>query len=156
MPGEPTLNLGSFLPYRLSVASNAVSDLIARQYQARFGLRIPEWRLMAVLGEGTALSQRALVEATRMDKVTVSRASAALVARGLIKRAASATDRRSHSLALTGAGWSLYREIVPAALAMERALIACLDKDEQRALIDMVGRLQDAADAQATPEESPT
>ncbi len=44
------LNLDNFLPYRLSIASNALSERIAAEYQNRFGLKIPEWRLMAVLG----------------------------------------------------------------------------------------------------------
>lgn len=140
------LDLEAFMPYRLSVASNAVSDRIARQYQARFGLRIPEWRLMAVLGEGKPLSQRELVDATRMDKVTISRASATLVDRGLVTREASDTDRRSHRLVLTAAGESLYDEIAPVALAMEQALLDCLSPSEQILLGDMLLRLRDAAD----------
>ena len=42
-----------FLPYRLSIASNVVSDAIATTYHALFGLRIPEWRLVAVIAEAT-------------------------------------------------------------------------------------------------------
>lgn len=45
------LTLAEFLPYQLSITSNAVSDLIARAYRGRFALKIPEWRVMAVLGE---------------------------------------------------------------------------------------------------------
>ena len=43
-------NLDDFIPYQLSTASNAVSDLISSEYKSRFGLKIPEWRVMAVLG----------------------------------------------------------------------------------------------------------
>lgn len=146
MARKAHLDLEAFMPYRLSVASNAVSDRIARQYQARFGLRIPEWRLMAVLGEGMPLSQRELVDATRMDKVTISRASATLVDRGLVTREANDTDRRSHRLVLTAAGESLYDEIAPVALAMEQALLDCLSPSEQILLGDMLLRLRDAAD----------
>ena len=49
---RPALVLSKYLPYRLSVASNKASGLIARAYQARFGLTIWEWRVIAVLGEG--------------------------------------------------------------------------------------------------------
>jgi DNA-binding MarR family transcriptional regulator len=140
------LNLAEFLPYQLSVASNAVSTRIADVYQTRFGLKIPEWRMMAVLGEGAAMTQRDLVRATLMDKVTVSRATAALVDRGLIARAASESDGRSHLLTLTGEGRSLYAEIAPVALEMERRLIAaCLSTAEQKALSDMLKRLREAA-----------
>ncbi|MEQ1509218.1 MAG: MarR family winged helix-turn-helix transcriptional regulator [Sphingopyxis sp.] len=141
-----SLVLSDFVPYQLSVASNAVSDLIARKYQARFGLKIPEWRLMAVLGQGEAMSQRALVLATRMDKVTVSRAAAALGERGLIVRAASAKDGRSHSLSLSEAGQALFQEIAPAALVMEQAVLGCLSLDERLALTKMLLRLRDSAD----------
>lgn len=146
------LDLAAFIPYQLSIASNAVSDRIARHYQTRFGLKIPEWRLMAVLGQATgtqtraAMTQRELVGATRMDKVTVSRASAALVERGLIARAASSSDGRSHHLALTPAGSALYAEIAPAALAMEQALLATLSAEDRAMLSDLLTRLREAAD----------
>ena len=78
--------LDDFLPYRLSIVSNAVSDAIASTYQALFGLRIPEWRLIAVIAETDGLTPQALALATRMDKVTVSRAAAALAKRALVER----------------------------------------------------------------------
>ena len=131
---------------QLSVASNAVSDMIARKYQARFGLKIPEWRLIAVLGQGAPLAQSALVLATRMDKVTVSRAAAALGERALVERAASESDGRSHLLSLTNAGQALYHEIAPAALAMEQAVMACFTPDERQTLSAMLARLRDVAD----------
>lgn len=147
------LDLAAFVPYQLSIASNAVSDRIARQYQARFGLKIPEWRLMAVLGQSgpdgacTALTQRDLVAATIMDKVTVSRATAALVERGLIGRAPSESDGRSHLLTLTGAGRSLYAEIAPVALAMEGEILKGLSAKERALLSDLLARLRKAADS---------
>ena len=140
------LDLANFLPYQLSVASNAVSDRVAGIYQARFGLKIPEWRLMAVLGEGTARTQRELVVLTRMDKVTVSRAAAALADRGLVSRVASESDGRSHHLTMTKEGWVLYDDIAPAALDLEKSIITCLTDDELRAFVDMMARLRDAAD----------
>lgn len=141
----PELRLDAFLPYRLSVASNRVSEAIATTYRALFGLRIPEWRLVAVLAEGEGLSQRALGRATRMDKVTVSRAAIALADRGLIKRTADVADRRKARLALTDAGRALYNEVAPKALAMEAALFEGFASDERKALIDMLGRLEAAA-----------
>lgn len=142
-----SLDLAAFVPYQLSIASNAVSDRIARQYQSRFGLKIPEWRLMAVLGQGNAMTQRDLVAATLMDKVMVSRATATLVTRGLIGRAPSESDGRSHLLTLTGAGRSLYAEIAPVALAMERQILKGLSAKECALLSDLLARLRKAADS---------
>ena len=133
------LTLAEFLPYQLSITSNAVSDLIARAYRGRFALKIPEWRLMAVLGEQESATQRELVAATAMDKVTVNRASKALEERGLIGRAPNAADGRSHHLALTDTGRELYDQIVPMALSVEAELFA---SDEAKALEAMLKKLR--------------
>ena len=139
------LKLAEFLPYQLSITSNAVSDLIARSYQGRFGLKIPEWRVMAVLGERASVTQRDLVAATAMDKVTVNRASKALVERGLLGRAPNETDGRSHHLALTPVGRELYDQIVPLALSVEGELETVLSADEARALSGILEKLRTKA-----------
>jgi DNA-binding MarR family transcriptional regulator len=136
---KPKLTLAEFLPYQLSITSNAVSDLIARAYRGRFALKIPEWRVMAVLGEIASATQRDLCAATAMDKVTVNRASKALEGRGLIGRAPNAADGRSHHLALTDTGRELYEQIVPLALSVEAEL---LSSEEARALEAMLEKLR--------------
>ena len=143
------LRLDSYLPYRLSVASNAVSGLIARAYEDRFGLSIPQWRLICVLAEDGGLSQARLVARTVMDKVTVSRAAHGLVKRHLVARSENASDGRSHVLALTLEGRALYSEIAPLALAYEAALIAGLVPEEVALLTRLLGRLQAAAGQRA-------
>ena len=137
------LTLAEFLPYQLSITSNAVSDLIARAYRGRFALKVPEWRLMAVLGERTSGTQRELCEATAMDKVTVNRASKALEDRGLIGRAPNAADGRSHHLALTDTGRELYDQIVPLALTVEAELEKILGSGEAKALEKMLAQLRE-------------
>jgi DNA-binding MarR family transcriptional regulator len=144
--GEATLRLDAYLPYRLSVASNAVSGLIARAYQDRFGLSIPQWRLICVLAEDGALTQGQLVARTVMDKVTVSRAAQGLLSRHLIGRTDHHADGRSHVLALTGEGRRLYADIAPLALAYEAALIAGLSPDEVALAKRLLSRLQSAAE----------
>ncbi len=136
------LTLAEFLPYQLSITSNAVSDLIARAYRGRFALKVPEWRLMAVLGERASATQRQLCEATAMDKVSVNRASKALEDRGLIGRAPNAADGRSHHLALTDTGRELYDQIVPLALSVEAELEKILGSGEAKALESMLAQLR--------------
>src|SRR6201991_5391202 len=98
------LQLDSYLPYRLSVASNAVSGLIARAYEDRFGLTVPQWRLICVLAEDGGMTQARIVARTVMDKVTVSRAAQGLLQRRLVGRSDHHADGRSHVLALTAEG----------------------------------------------------
>lgn len=140
------LKLDAYLPYRLSVASNAVSGLIARAYQDRFGLTIPQWRLICVLVEDGPLTQGAIVARTGMDKVTVSRATQGLATRHLLARTEHHADGRSHMLVLSREGERLYAEISPLALAYEAALIAGLAPVEVEQLKRLLHRLQTAAE----------
>ena len=142
---DPGLKLDIYLPYRLSVASNAVSGLIARAYEDRFGLSIPQWRLICVLAEDGTLTQGQIVGRTVMDKVTVSRAAIALFERGLITRAPNPADGRSHLLTLTAAGHTLYAQIAPKALELEAAIFGQFGAEELAALKDMLRRVADYA-----------
>jgi DNA-binding MarR family transcriptional regulator len=141
------LRLDDFLPYRLSIASNRVSGAIATAYQALFGLRIPEWRLIAVLAEGGEMTQQAIGVVTRMDKVTVSRAAVALVDRGLAQRRPNPDDQRSHHLSLSAEGRTLYEAVAPKALALERQIFAGFEAGELAQLRTMLERLEAAAAA---------
>lgn len=140
--------LADFLPYLLSITSNVVSDRIADEYRARFGLKIPEWRVMAVLGDAGPRTQRELVGATRMDKVAVNRACKVLEDRGLIERSPNANDGRSHHLELTAAGRRIHGEIMPIALEMERRLFAPLSLAERLEFKALLARIHNQAAAQ--------
>ena len=138
------LKLSEFLPYRLSIASNAVSERVAGVYQARFGLKVPEWRVLAVVAERGQLTQAGLVNATQMDKMTISRAVTALVARGLLTRGV-AGDRRTLALALSAAGQALHAEISPLALAIESELLSGFSATERQRLMTLLGKLEACA-----------
>lgn len=139
------LRLEHFLPYRLSVASNAVSTRISKSYRAKFALKVTEWRLIAILAEAPPMTAQALSRATRMDKVSVSRAAKALQARGLIAATPHGDDRRSRFLALSAAGRALYAEIAPEALAMEATLLAGFTADEVATFEALLRRIESAA-----------
>ena len=139
--------LSEFLPYLLSVTSNAVSSRVADAYRARFGLRIPEWRVMAVLGDSGALTQRELTSATLMDKVAVNRACKALEDRGLAARQANERDGRSHHLELTGEGRAMHARIMPLALDMEARLFDTFSDEDREAFGQLLARLRAAASA---------
>lgn len=129
------LELERFLPYRLSVLSNRISQTIASAYAARFGIGVTQWRVIAVLGRYPGLSANAVAERTAMDKVAVSRAVARLLERDLLQREAHGDDRRRSVLELSAAGYDVYDEVVPLALGFERQLLSPLDADE-RAMLD--------------------
>jgi DNA-binding MarR family transcriptional regulator len=136
-----SLVLRDFVPYRLSVLSNLVSSGIASVYARRFSLTIPEWRVIAVLGNQGRLSASDVARHTAMDKVAVSRAVARLLHAGRIRKIASRADRRRSSLTLAPAGLAVYRRIAPLALGIEAQLLAALSASERRAFMAILDRL---------------
>jgi DNA-binding MarR family transcriptional regulator len=135
------LILEDFLPYRLSILSNTVSSTIASTYDRRFGLSIPEWRLIAVLGRFPGLSAVEVAERTLMDKVAVSRAVSKLLKSGRIDRQFADADRRRSILNLTEEGRKVHDEIAPMALKFEEDLLHGLSEDEIHTLNVLTERL---------------
>ena len=139
------LELERFLPYRLSVVSNHISQTIADAYAERFGIGITEWRVLAVLGRYPELSATGVAERTAMDKVAVSRAVARLLRTGLIEREVHGSDRRRSVLRLSAAGYDVYDQVVPMTLEYERQLLSGFS-DSERAMLDrLLTRLDQAS-----------
>jgi DNA-binding MarR family transcriptional regulator len=137
------LRLAGFVPFRLNRLAAGVSEHLAVIYRGRFALEVPEWRVIATVGEERSCTAQHVAASTRMHKTRVSRAIAHLIARGLIERAASARDRRERQLRLTRAGRRMYAQLVPLALHRERALLECLTISERRAFIAGLDRLEE-------------
>ena len=141
MPGNALLELETFLPYRLSVLSNTLSQAIAKVYEKRFDLSVTEWRAMAVLGYRADISAREVAERTAMDKVAVSRAVARMLKKGLIERGTAHHDKRQSVLRLSGQGWTIYDQVAPLALEHEQRLLANLDAEERQWLARILDTL---------------
>jgi len=141
MPNQS--RLGDFVPYLMSVTTNAVADLIAGEYRSTYGLKIPEWRVMAVLGDSGAREPSAIW----MDKVAVNRACKVLEERGLVQRSPNARDGRSHHLELTAAGKDMHGKIMPHALEMEARLLAPLSAAERQQFVSLLARIGESAQA---------
>ena len=152
-PSPAPLRLAEFLPYRLSVAVETVSRAFADRYEAEFGLSIPEWRVMAVLGEGSPLSTQAVIARTEMDRVKVSRAVIRLVSKELVARTPAPADQRAQILRMAPKGVTLYRRIVPRAHALQAELAEALTAEEQRALDIILHKLHRRAAALMGREE---
>jgi DNA-binding MarR family transcriptional regulator len=136
------LQLEHFLPYRLSILSNTISQAIADDYQRRYDISVTEWRVMAVLARFDGLSAREVAERTAMDKVAVSRALARLVEAKRVSRVTHDDDKRRSVLSLTEAGWTMHDEVAPMARAREREVLAKLDAEERVWLERILDKLQ--------------
>ncbi|GER07099.1 MarR family transcriptional regulator [Iodidimonas muriae] len=136
------LKLPHFLPYRLATISNRISRTISRLYSDRYDLTIPEWRVMAVLGDESDLSASEVAHRTAMDKVAVSRAVSRLLAKKRLERHFSPQDRRRSVLALSPEGVRIHAKIMPLALSYEAELLSHLGKQETAELNRLLDRLE--------------
>lgn len=139
------LILEEFLPYRLSITSHTVSTNIARIYEKRFGVSIPEWRVIAILGRYPGLSAVEVADRTLMDKVAVSRAVTKLIKNGRIDREFADADRRRSILNLSAEGRAVHNEIAPLALQFEAELLQDIDDEDYEKFTTVLEKLLDKA-----------
>ena len=82
-----TLDLFRFVPFRLNRLAAEVSAALSGEYQQRYRLDIPEWRVLATLGfRDDACSAQYIAHCTRTHKSSISRAVTALMTRQLAER----------------------------------------------------------------------
>jgi DNA-binding MarR family transcriptional regulator len=137
-------NLDDFLPYRLAVTANRISKALGERYRRRFGLSIPEWRVLAHLSQAESVSVREIHERVELDKSKVSRAAARLVADGIIAKRINSTDKRLLELSLTDKGRAIMSELVPLARDYETEILTKLPAKDRANLDRLLRRLDEA------------
>ena len=139
------LILEKFMPYRLARLSSTVSTTIASVYDKEFGLSIPEWRVIAVLGRFPGLSAVEVAEQTFLDKVAVSRAVTKLIKNGRIDRQFADADRRRSILNLSEKGREVHDRVAKLALKFEDDLLAGLEDTDVEQFNAVMDELLDKA-----------
>ncbi len=149
------LDLFKFVPFRLNRLAAEVSSALSAEYAARYGLDIPEWRVLATLGfRHDACSAQYIAHCTRTHKSTISRAVTSLMKREIIERVENADDRREFRLQLTRKGEALYEELIPRLLRREQEILSCLSAQERKDFARLLGKIEDSLDLVQTSEEA--
>ncbi|WP_291869562.1 MarR family transcriptional regulator [Bradyrhizobium sp.] len=151
----PKLDLFSFVPFRLNRLAAEVSSALSVEYQERYGLDIPEWRILATLGfRNEACSAQYIAHCTRTHKSTISRAVTALMKRQLVERVENADDRREFALRMTRKGKTLYEELIPRLRRREQEILSCLSAQERRDFATLLGKIENSLDLVQTAKEA--
>ena len=149
------LDLFRFVPFRLNRLAAEVSAALASEYQERYGLDIPEWRVLATLGfRNDACSAQYIADCTRTHKSTISRAVTALMERQLVERVENEEDRREFRLRMTRKGDALYEQLIPRLLRKEQEILSCLSAREQKELTALLGKIEQSLDLVQTSSEA--
>jgi DNA-binding MarR family transcriptional regulator len=151
----PKLDLFKFLPFRLNRLAAEVSAALSSEYQQRYGLDIPEWRVLATLGfRNDACSAQYIAHCTRTHKSTISRAVTTLMKRQLVERVENADDRREFALRMTRKGKALYEALIPRLLRKEQEILLCLSASERKDFARMLGVIEKSLDLVQTSKEA--
>ena len=149
------LDLFRFVPFRLNRLAAEVSAALSSEYQERYGLDIPEWRVLATLGfRNDACSAQYIAHCTRTHKSTISRAVTALMKRQLVERVENEDDRREFRLRMTQKGNALYEELIPRLLRKEGEILSCLSVQERKDFARLLGKIESSLDLVQTSKEA--
>jgi DNA-binding MarR family transcriptional regulator len=147
------LDLFHFVPFRLNRLAAEVSAALSSEYRERYGLDIPEWRVLATLGfRNDPCSAQYIAHCTRTHKSTISRAVTALMRRQLVERVENCDDRREYRLRMTRKGTALYEELIPRLLHKEQDILSCLSARERKDFALMLGKIEQSLDLVQTRE----
>lgn len=139
------LDLFKFVPFRLNRLGAEVSAALSSEYRERYGLDIPEWRVIATLGfRNEACSAQYIAQCTRTHKSTISRAVTSLMERQLVERVENEDDRREFRLRMTPRGTALYEELIPRLLRREQEILSCLSAQERKDFARLLGKVEDS------------
>jgi DNA-binding MarR family transcriptional regulator len=149
------LDLFKFVPFRLNRLAAEVSAALSSEYSERYGLDIPEWRVLATLGfRDHACSAQYIAQCTRTHKSTISRAVTALMKRQMVERVENEDDRREFRLRLTRKGKTLYEELIPRLLRKEQEILSCLSAQERKDLALLLGKIEKSLELVQTSQEA--
>ena len=142
VPGQ-TLDLDRYVPAFITFIANKLSNSATTFYQREFGINVTEWRIMSLLAIEPGIPAARICHVIGFDKGPVSRTLGAMEKRGLVMIRSDPNDGRTHAISLTAKGRATHDRVIAAALDRERRLLACLSRDEQEALIDLLRRLHE-------------
>jgi DNA-binding MarR family transcriptional regulator len=149
------LDLFGFVPFRLNRLAAEVSSALSSEYQERYGLDIPEWRVLATLGfRNEACSAQYIAHCTRTHKSTISRAVTTLMNRQLVERVENEDDRREFALRMTRKGKALYEELIPRLLRREQEILSCLSAQERKDFARLLGKIEKSLDLVQTAKDA--
>lgn len=137
----PVGKLEDFIPFKLAVVANRISQSIGHLFETRFNIQMPEWRILMALYAYGGMPFYELVARTSMDKARVSRAQRRLADLRMIETRIDANDRRKLLLSISEIGARMCAEILPAVASREAWFLEALNDDEHHQFDTILDKL---------------
>jgi len=143
-----TFLLSRSASHMLHRAQQMAADAFARAHKGD-ELTFRQFAVLAAVSETPGASQSDLVRATGIDRSTLADMIARMEKKNLLSRETSKSDGRAKSVKLTGRGQRKLAEASPVAAMADEAILAALPKPKQKAFIETLEALQEAAERAA-------
>lgn len=134
------MQLNDMLAYKVAMLSSDLSDSLATVYKS-YGLTMPEWRVLATLGNATSLTSKYIAVATRLDKVKTSRALQQLASKQLIVRETNENDKRAINISLSAEGVRTYNALTPLVTNWQTDRLENITDDEYHIFLKVINSL---------------
>ena len=148
-------DLNGYIPCQLAILTHSIMRSVASVLEERFGISMPEWKVLAIIASKPSLSAVSVARLAQMDTVAVSRAVTKLMDRGLLLRDLDSEDRRRSVLNLSAEGAELHNQISPLAMQLEENLLEDFSEEElqlfEKAIRVLYSKSKDFADAFSAP-----
>jgi DNA-binding MarR family transcriptional regulator len=140
------LPLEQFLTYRLALLTNRLNRQAQQLLEEAAGLRLPEWRCLAIVARHGRLTLTEIAEITGMDAALISRTMKALVDKGYVLATRDQRDRRLIHVTLTAKGRRINAKVLPVMQRRQQHLLGALTPAERRTMYRAMDRLSDILD----------
>jgi DNA-binding MarR family transcriptional regulator len=151
----PNLPIDSSLFFRLVRVVNLTARPFVETLSRTHELTLNEWRVMVVLASHPGVAATEVADATGLDKMSVSRAIAALARKRRLLKSADPADGRRTLLSLSAAGRGLFQRIGESAAEREAQLFAGVSAAEQEQMARTIDRLIEALRGSEAEEAQP-
>jgi DNA-binding MarR family transcriptional regulator len=143
---QAPFDLRKTVTFRLLGTASKLTQGFINTYSARFGIGLPEWRTLGMLGQFGPLPPIRIAELAEMDRGAISRAVAMLDRLGLVKRRKDQGHKRRQVIVLTARGRRLHAEISEFARWRHARLGELLNRTELTMLDTILNTLDEWAE----------
>jgi len=145
--------LERFLPYRAHLLSSRIARPADFALPDGRVIRARDWRVILQLACRGPLTNRELSRMVALDAANITRVVQNLGELGLVTTRPSSTDRRKQIISLTAEGAAAHDAIAPIRLAASDAMLSCFSPKEREQFFNMLDRLDEQLQKEASDEE---
>jgi DNA-binding MarR family transcriptional regulator len=147
------LRVGDFPSLLVLRLAASIQRTLMPQYTHRFGLSLPEWRILPLLNRASPIQLSELTTRSTLDKALISRAVRLLEEKGYAEVTADPGHGRRLVVTITPSGRALHDRVLPTARERQMALLAVLDGPERETFYQLIQKLAAAIEAGALAED---